>query len=151
MNGTMDRKQETEVNGCDPMDISISSNTDTEDQFDDSLEMDEPPPEVLSASGLNLPERFRPRQYNKYKMTYTTIPAESSLEELTIGVVVQPQVDDNDDVTPLTHVQSAAERPDCTGDDVTQALTWIRHQLVSIYTVRSFVCSSARRHIGSLL
>ena len=113
-----------------------SNNNDTDDHFDDSLEMDDdasPPPTPTTPTLAQLPKRFRPKQYNKYKMIYTTIQPKTSLDDLTIGVVIEPEVDSGV-ITSLPEPQPMEceeDTNDCTETDLTQALSWIRQELVS--------------------
>lgn len=112
-----------------------ASTTDTDECFDDSLEMDDTPevlrPQILEpeVSNIVLPPRFRPKHHNNYTMTYTTIKPQSSFEELTIGVVIRPDI--KNDVIDVNNEQTTGTGSSSLSD-MTQALSWIRHQLVSL-------------------
>ena len=112
----------------------MDSGSDTEPNFDDSLEIDDQSTAVTPpvTPTLELPKRFQPKRYSQYKLTYTTSQSMSSVDDMTIDVVIEPAR--NSGVTKsLTETDTAepAETHDCTESDLTQALCWIRHQLVS--------------------
>ena len=76
-----------------------------------------------------LPGRFQPKMYKQYKMTYNTKQPQTSFDDVTIDVIIEPELDIEIATAPKEETSVPVE---CGEGELTQALTWIKSQLVSL-------------------